>query len=151
MHGCRTKARPQQSVKCRRRTAALQMAENRGTRCRDAGGSDLLRNLLANAAQAQATARPHSHIMWLACHLHRPLGDDHNAEAGARTVPLGDLLAKDIYIIGYLWNQNHIAATGDTCLQGDPTNSPPHDFDHHHAMMALSSGVQLINGLGGGL
>ena len=43
------------------------------------------------------------------------------------------------------------AAAGDARFERDPARIAAHDFDHHHAMVGLGRGVNLVDGVGSGV
>ena len=47
---------------------------------------------------------------------------------------------------GLLGNQNHISATGDAAVHGDPSCVASHDLYHHDALVRFGSSVEAVNG-----
>ena len=62
------------------------------------------------------------------------------------TLPNG--LGNFVEIEGTLGNENHVGAARDAAVNSDPARIAPHYFDHDHAIVSFSRGVNAIDGLG---
>src|SRR6187455_2609472 len=76
-------------------------------------------------------------------------GDDDDAEARAALITLPNAAGHLLEVVRNLGYENHVGATGDSGVQGDPSGVTAHDLDHHDAAMGLGRGVQPIDGVGG--
>src|SRR5580700_176423 len=50
-----------------------------------------------------------------------------------------------------LRNEDDVSATGDTGLERDPAAVTAHHLNHHHPMMGLGRGMNLVDGIGDGV
>ena len=75
------------------------------------------------------------------------LGNDHDAEVASASMAQANSLGNFIDIEGALGNQNHIGATGNAAVDGDPARIATHHFHHHDTVMSFRGGVHAVDGL----
>src|SRR3990170_2136250 len=60
---------------------------------------------------------------------------DNYAEVPTAFLPLPDVFADFFNVEGLLRNQDDVCASGNPCLQGDPTGVSTHNFKDYHSVM----------------
>ena len=74
----------------------------------------------------------------------------HNAEMTALGFAPPDLVADLVDIERDLGNQNDVCRAGDPRVERNEPRIAAHDFDHHHALVALRRRVHLVDRVGRG-
>ena len=80
----------------------------------------------------------------------RTLRDHDDAEAPTRLLTGADLVAHLLDVEWDLGDQDHVRAAGQPAVERDPSGVASHQLDHHDAVVALGSGVHLVERLGRG-
>jgi hypothetical protein len=93
------------------------------------------------------TGTPARHVL----HLGRQLdafGHDHNGKALAVTLAPFHVIADVLHGKGDFGDADDVRASGNAGVQRDPACVAAHHFDHHHAVMRLGGGVNLVDRVG---
>jgi len=63
---------------------------------------------------------------------------------------LADHRNNRFWIEGNFGDQNHVCTAGDACMKRDETGVATHQLEHHHPVMRLGGGMELVDGFRGG-
>src|SRR5436190_7129688 len=117
---------------------------------------DFTRKNSADPAQARMSKFVFTHILHDGSSVLRvdvggelcALRNDHNTEITAASVSQPNLLRNFLNVERKLGNQDYVRTASHAAVDGNPSRVAPDDFDDHHAIVGLVSGVDAVNSFG---
>ena len=144
--------RGQDSIERGRRPPSLQVSQDDATRFPLQAMRDLVGHDLADATQPGV-------MTWFS----RRTGDEltgrelcpfrhnHQGEPLSLGIAIQNFFANVLEAPGDFRNQDHVAAAGNACVEGNPAGIAAHDFEHHGPFVTGGRGVQTIESVGGAI
>src|SRR5690606_6405004 len=134
-----------------RGAAALDVAEHGDAGVEPGAAPDLRGHRLAHGAGDDLAVAA---VLRLPLHRgalggHGALGDDDDGERGVGPVPVLEAPGDLVDVERGLGGEDDLRSPGDPGLDGDPPGLPAHELDDHDPVVALRSGVDPVDRLGG--
>src|SRR6187551_802832 len=128
------------------------MPQHEGTRLLTGDRLDLAGYRVGNSADATGFTRQRlTHGRFSPASRERAFRRDHDREVPAGAVALHDLLADLPNVVGDFGDEDHVCSARQPAVERDEAGMPAHDLHDDDTVVALGGGVQLVDGLEGGV
>src|SRR5581483_2910565 len=150
-HGSRAEAGAQQAIEWRGRAAALHVTKHSYANFLLRAAPEHVSNQVANRTGARGGAPLDLELGPPLGGHDNTLGHAHDGEGLPAALAALDEVADILEFERDFGDEDDVGAAGDAGFERDPAGIAAHNFHHHDAVMRLSGGEELVNGLNTGV